>query len=350
MLASAAELVGTLRSDRVEIIDVIRFLAALWVMLGHLGPFPLIDVDRQNLVGALAHGIYNNLFSGPAAVIVFFVISGYCIHRPFRDARNLPLLNYFVRRYTRILVPMYVAVLFARPVGIGLPLFSDSILWSLFAELVYYTLYPLFRPAAKIITWRGLVVIGYLSSLAIIATNPAAKNYASYGLRWNWLLALPCWLLGCVLAEARPQAMGIVTGRVEIWAWRFGIWAFSVTCSALRFHSAIGYPWTLGPFALAVYLWLAKEIAYNQHNPPTKALAWAGLWTYSLYLTHKVTYAGYQTVPGLNLSGRTNWCIAAVSMLLTAYIFYLFVEKPSHLLARRLARTLQPRSSRESLK
>ena len=35
--------VQVVRNPRVEIIDVFRFFAALWVMLGHAGPFPLLE-------------------------------------------------------------------------------------------------------------------------------------------------------------------------------------------------------------------------------------------------------------------------------------------------------------------
>ena len=64
------------RNPRVEIIDVFRFFAALWVMLGHAGPFPLLEgVTKDHVSGLIVRGIYNNLFVGPPAVIVFFVIS-----------------------------------------------------------------------------------------------------------------------------------------------------------------------------------------------------------------------------------------------------------------------------------
>ena len=146
--------VVVVRNPRVEIIDVFRFFAALWVMLGHAGPFPLLEgVTKSHLSGLVFRGVYNNLFVGPPAVIVFFVISGYCIHRPFRDIARLPLLTYFTRRYVRILFPMAFAILLAKPVGFPLPLFHDSILWSLVAELIYYTIYPILRPLATRIGW-----------------------------------------------------------------------------------------------------------------------------------------------------------------------------------------------------
>jgi len=333
------------RNPRVEIIDVFRFFAALWVMLGHAGPFPLFEgVTKSNVTGLVVRGIYHNLFVGPPAVIVFFVISGYCIHRPFRDVAQLPLLSYFTRRYVRILFPMTFAILLAKPVGFPLPLFQNSILWSLVAELIYYTIYPLLRPVAAQIGWRGLIIIAYVLSLVVAATNPSSPDYAGYGVYLTWLLGLPCWLLGCQLAETHPSDNHVEISLLEIWSWRIGIWVLSTLCSILNFHSPFVYPWTLNVFAFAVYLWLGKEITFHRNRTTSEVLAWAGLWTYSLYLTHRITMAGYQLLPvSHQLSPRINWCLEVLLMLAGAYIFYLIFEKPGHILARKLARISDPR-------
>lgn len=62
-------------------LDAIRFVCAFWVYMGHYGAPPLpASIDKSTTWGLLATGIYNNLTPGPAAVIVFFVISGFCIN------------------------------------------------------------------------------------------------------------------------------------------------------------------------------------------------------------------------------------------------------------------------------
>src|ERR1700737_465476 len=56
-------------------------------------------------------------FNAPAAVIFFFVISGFCIHFPNRNGvvmRSWKL--YYARRYLRTLIPMMAAL------GLALPL------------------------------------------------------------------------------------------------------------------------------------------------------------------------------------------------------------------------------------
>src|SRR5438046_10115626 len=72
--------------------DTIRFVCALWVLFGHLGFLPLVaGIDRTTRVGYLIAGAFANAVSGPAAVVVFFVISGFCIHYPFRGGTPVPL-------------------------------------------------------------------------------------------------------------------------------------------------------------------------------------------------------------------------------------------------------------------
>lgn len=333
-----------IRNPRVDVIDVFRFIAALWVMLGHLGPFPLVQgLSKNNLTGLIVRGIYNNLFAGPPAVIVFFVISGYCIHRPFRGVAKLPLANYFSRRYVRILFPMAVAVLLAKPVGFPLPLFNNSILWSLLAELIYYSIYPVLRPLATRFGWKRLIAIAYVASLFVAFTKPRSPDYAAYGIYLNWLLGLACWLLGCLLAERGPVGSPVDVRLAEIWVWRALIWGLGTICSILNFHSPIVYPWTLNIFAFAVFFWLGKEIRFHRHRSTSKLLAWAGLWTYSLYLTHRIVMAGWEGLAPALQGTRMNWLLQVALMLVCAYLFYLIVERPGHILARVIARSVDSR-------
>jgi peptidoglycan/LPS O-acetylase OafA/YrhL len=78
-------------TGRVGGLDTVRFVCAMWVLFGHLGSVPLVNnVDRSNLLGYLIAGAYGNAVSGPAAVVVFCVFSGFCIHYPFRHGAPIP--------------------------------------------------------------------------------------------------------------------------------------------------------------------------------------------------------------------------------------------------------------------
>src|ERR1700674_4258868 len=100
------------------ILDALRFFLALWVTMGHLVVFPLFaGVDTTTKIGRfLVHGWASIVFGTPA-VIGFFIISGFCIHLPFRNNQKLHAGRYYARRYTRILVPVFAALLVWRVVG-----------------------------------------------------------------------------------------------------------------------------------------------------------------------------------------------------------------------------------------
>jgi peptidoglycan/LPS O-acetylase OafA/YrhL len=150
--------------------------------------------------------------------------------------------------------------------------------------------------------------------------------------------------MGCKLAEDfdRPRP---VVGTGDIWLWRFAVWAASVFCFFLRFHTPIEHCYSLNFFAILVYFWIEREIRYYMLATPAKLLEDAGGWSYSLYLMHffgAVLYMSF--APDL---GRPylDWLIKCVFVLGTAYTYSRVVEAPSHSLARRLAQ----RVSREAL-
>lgn len=316
--------------------DALRFIAALWVMFAHCGSFPLTEgLDRSRTVGLVVQGVYGNLFAGVPAVIVFFVISGFCVHYPQRNASNVTVLPFLLRRYLRIGIPLAVAVLLAAPLNVSLSLFHNSILWSLAAELIYYTLYPLVLPLRTRFGWDKLIGVAYLLAGCAILTEPGAKDYSPFGFKLSWLIAFPCWLLGCRLAEIElnPAAAQSIARRV--WQWRAGIWFLSWACSVLRFHSPLGYPWTMDLFALPVFCWLRVEIIAARVNGANPLLEWAGQWSYSIYLIHMIALSGFGMLGLPNFGFNLNWLIMTTFILLTSYAFYLLVERPGHLLARR---------------
>jgi peptidoglycan/LPS O-acetylase OafA/YrhL len=326
-------------TERVAGLDTIRFVCAMWVLFGHLGFFPFIShIDRESLLGYLLAGAYGNAVSGPAAVIVFFVISGFCIHYPFRNGAGIPLKSYYARRYARVLLPMAAAIALGHPLGIKLGLLADSILWSLVCEEIYYLIYPALLLVRRSAGMKPLLLASFLAALAVVVVrDPHAGNYPSYGFALNWVLGLPCWLMGCALAEAD---WGKTPSTREIWFWRGGIWFASSVCSVLRFHSPLKYPWTLNVFAVLAALWLAKELSRAREVPPSPVLEGAGKWSYSIYLVHLHSEALYARFRIPYLGDVLQWLVTTGFALLVCYAFYRLVEKPSHELARHIGRRL----------
>ena len=145
-------------------------------------------------------GFVGSAFNGPAAVIVFFVISGFCIHFPNRqrfEVRSWRL--YYARRYFRTLIPMTAALILAIPLKVPFGLFTDSVLWSLLCEEIYYLIYPGLLSLRDRMGWRYLMALSWSASLFVLLTNIHTDIYPAYGWKLNWILGLPCWLMGCDL-------------------------------------------------------------------------------------------------------------------------------------------------------
>jgi peptidoglycan/LPS O-acetylase OafA/YrhL len=291
----------------------------------------------------------DNFFNPVAAVIVFFLISGFCIHLPYRKQTEMALTPYFTRRFVRILIPMAAAFLLAIPLKVKYSLFSDSILWSLVCEEIYYLLYPLLRLIAGRVTWTGLFCFTFPVAFVVALTTLNKSEithgiYPALGPQLTWFLGLPCWLLGCVLAE-RLESFGAasVTFR-QIWLWRLDIWLATWVCSVLKFHSPIGYPLTLNVFAILAFFWLQREIAYYRVRKPTYLFEKAGAWSYSMYLMHLHAQATYVLIGLPVLLFPLGWTVHLAFLLCVCYVFYLIVEAPSHKLARQLAKHISARN------
>lgn len=315
----------------------------IWVVLSHCGYPPLTEgLDRNNLLALGVQGVYGNLFAGVPAVIVFFVISGFCIHHPFRSPSSFQLLPYLTRRYMRIGIPLVAAIFVARQVGVRLTLFQNSVLWSLLAELIYYTVYPALRKLHPRVGWNRIIAASFVLAYVVVVLFPDALDYSPFGPLLASVVAFPCWLLGCKLAEQAGtwQVPGGVKVSRHLWSWRLVIWLLSWICSVLRFHSPVGYPWTLNLFAIAVFFWLRAEVAVSPQWQRSRVLEWAGQWSYSVYLIHLVANAGYERLPMPNFGFNLNWLVRMVFILGCSYLFYLLVEKPGHRVARSLARAV----------
>jgi peptidoglycan/LPS O-acetylase OafA/YrhL len=341
--ATTAALNRTLQANQVRysVLDALRFFLALWVTMGHFRIFPLFaGIDETTRLGRfLVHG-WSSVVFGTPAVIGFFVISGFCIHLPFRGQEHLLVGHYYARRYSRILIPLVGALIVFRLVGMPIKwLGRDSIiwhsmLWSLLCEEIYYAIYPLIRIARRHVGWKVLLPATFLISLVISESKPFALDWNVYGPIGTAFLLFPVWLLGCVLAE-QSDSLEMVA-PAEMWAWRFAVWAGSWVCEMLHFKTKIHTPHTMVLFGVLAYFWIRKELAYSKYKAPWSLLASAGAWSYSLYLIHPAAMSVIGKLQLPSLGYLTDWFAAYALILGMSYSFYLFVERPSHRMARQI--------------
>lgn len=311
-------------------LDSIRFWCALWVYFSHFGFFPLPHISTTRAVA----GLYNNLFCGIAAVVAFFVISGFCIHYPYVGGQAPVAAAYYVRRYVRILPPVLAALLLGRVLGQSATDFYQAIIWSLAAEVIYYTIYPVLRPVLA--RWPSQCVgIAFAVSLILAAARPDFVMLQQFGFGLTWLVGLPSWLLGCRLAKFTAE--DVFHAAAKPWIWRALVWAGSCAASILRFHAGIGYPLTMTLFGVLVYFWLRAEMRYYRATNPPRFTEFCGQWSYSIYLVHGPAVLWFARL-SLPRAPIPLWILQTAAVLAASFLFYLTVERPSHLLARRMAR------------
>jgi peptidoglycan/LPS O-acetylase OafA/YrhL len=101
--------------QRLEFLDSIRGLASLAVLLFHC----LLVLPSPPSVGRFfSLPFVNIVVDGPAAVLMFFVLSGYLLSRTSfpadgknEPARRLHIPSFYIRRFTRIWLPWFVVFL-----------------------------------------------------------------------------------------------------------------------------------------------------------------------------------------------------------------------------------------------
>ncbi len=335
---------GSVREElrRIPAVDSLRIVCALIVFGSHLYALPVYAVlahltsrlpQLQAFDGAVVV-VNRALFDGAAAVCVFFVISGICIHWPVR-AQPLSVGPYLVRRFVRVGLPLLVSLIVAQAV-FGTTDFLDAVLWSLYCELIYYAIYPLLRVLAARVGWTFLVIASFAAALMLAAQPDAGQGYFfAYGHAKTWILGLPIWLTGVWIAQF-VSFTGAALRKTTLNFLRFGVWlAAALILTSQNLH-AVPFKFSLLLLAPLAGFWVLYEIRNGYHHGTWAALESAGTWSFSVYLCHKFAIALFARF-GLTVWHPLNWLLAVALGIALSLLFYRCVEWQSHRLARWLA-------------
>jgi peptidoglycan/LPS O-acetylase OafA/YrhL len=328
-------------------IDSIRFICAIFVLLGHYGNplhFAATVIPSES---RYINGLLGCMFNGPAAVIVFFIISGFCIHFPNRTSPGILLAPFYIQRFVRIGVPAAFAIMLWLIFGLGGELKAPDfgVFWSIICEIIYYAIYPALLTMARRKGWPVLIVGSYLMAAAMVISHvPELRafnnSYTALGL-WTWVVGLPCWLMGCWLAENFQRFRRLPA--FHMWTLRLFVITTSVLLRILKFHvhSILASNCiSLDVFAVLAGLWVGCEAAYFMEQKPFRFSEWGGTWSYSLYIIHPVA-AAIVTY----LFGHAVFNIAPIFFaFLCSYLFFGIIEFPAHTLAKALSRRYRKRS------
>lgn len=328
-------------------LDTLRFITAMWVAFYHGARFPVNRViSPDSTIDRFFLLIGNTTWNGTAAVTVFFLISGFLIHvgNVGRSRVNVP--TFWLRRGIRIGLPLLVTIVIVKLLGSGYVRVLDGILWTVYAEIAYYLLYPLFLPLIFRYGVAPILTVSLIISLAMIASRPNEIYLFGFGLKATWLFNAPLWLMGCYLAERRDE-IGQLAGRIPLWLLRSGVIFYCYGSTILANHLtsfSIGYTWTIWPFGMYCMLWLDAEMRRGTGRATFPIFERFGLAGYSLYLTHKVPIHFVQSELGY-LSPVSSWFVTLGGVAVTTWAFYRLIEWPAHKLARSFGRSHQTKSN-----
>lgn len=322
-------------SDHLDALDALRFVAASWVALSH-GALPLKQLFSNDVL-KFASAAFASSFNGSAAVMVFFIISGLCIHRPRTHVESLPTAAFLVRRYVRIGVPLVSVLIVAYSIGVVAVDALNAVLWSVYAEIVYYSIYPLLFHAARRYGWSNIIIVSSLCSAGLTLAHLDYTNVQQFK-ELTWLWGLPAWLAGCKIAENLGRGEPTrIPGSLA--AWRLAAWGLGAAALFFNNHSPIriGHPVSLLLFSVFAYFWLSREL-----QGPTWGWRWLqdmGAASYTLYLVHNIVIKELD-VPGSFPQNPLGIFLLWAAIAIVTYLFYRLVEAPSHRLARWAAKRI----------
>lgn len=369
-------------APRLHSLDGLRGVAALIVVFHHsllLIPAlaaPYFDRGSVQEAGPLAwlmtYTPLHLLWEGKAAVYLFFVLSGIVLTLPVLNAERFNWKAYYPQRLLRLYLPVWGAVVFgvimiaAVPrVGLGISewlgnrpdeasptailldttLVADtggliSPLWSLQWEVLFSLALPLFAWVAM--KFRNLLAVKATLTLGMVAIAGAVGNEAVF-----YLLMF---LVGAVLATEMGRLRGIGS-RIDLSAHPRLVW-WSVLGGGLMliysywFMSIFEPPaWILGGSRVIMLIGTVVVIFAAACWPgmgrllQRPALKWLGLVSFSLYLIHEpiIVASGFLFGPSLLWLAIPAGIVAS---LLFTVVFYRGIERPSHLLAQAVKRSL----------
>lgn len=376
---------GQARADsagKEQVIDAMRGFAALLVAYFHCRQVTWVGMQAfHQSVGhafspsAIAAYLTFPIAWGSAGVPIFFVISGYCIHRggALRLAGNpayrLDAANFWARRFTRIYPVLLAALLLTfaldwfslqlPPVShkirdSGLHAFlvnlfslqgvagktygSNGALWTLSLEVQFYAIYPLLFALRR--------RIGMTSVLAIVAAVNVLSAYAleRHDIQFftsYWF----AWTLGAWIADARARSAG-GTSQTRSSPWLHVLAAAFVALGCLAFHFGqygAFQLWALG-FATYLYRALERPNGVRRANFGMRVLSRFGDFSFSLYLIHLPIFVLlssllFRSSLQMSIWPSFGYMLVAVPV---AYVFYRLVELP----AMRWSASFKPKTAR----
>jgi peptidoglycan/LPS O-acetylase OafA/YrhL len=372
---------------RLTALDSVRGVAAFIVVLSHCC-LTLPDAAWSQLDRSVWSRPIRLFTNGDAAVIIFFVLSGYVLALPFFRGAQPSYPRYLFKRICRIYIPFAVTISIAallcqavnvrqclagasnwldwsfgewvRPgpsalfghfmmTGMKQDIALDPVMWS----LVYEMRISLIFPVLMILCWdtrlallvTAVTLAGSTTILAAFpeAAHPTAIKNFWFTILWTVRIA-PYFMVGILLShhsEAIRRVIRYIPARIRLTLMAVPIVIFTIPHHFLSVRS--GSLYVIGAAMVIVLAVEIPSISAILHRAP---IPWLGRISYSLYLIHlPILLALFYTLSG-NVPSVFIIIAVLITSLIMATLMHHFVEVPAIKLGQRVARS--PRSTARS--
>jgi peptidoglycan/LPS O-acetylase OafA/YrhL len=357
-----------------HLIEALRGFAALLVAYFHCRQVTWVGMEAFHAShaslanpGTIAAWLTLPVAWGSAGVPIFFVISGYCIHRSgatrllANPGFRLDARQFWLRRFVRIypvllaallltfaadsisltLLPVSHKILDIGPRAFLVNLFSlqgvagktygsNGALWTLSIEVQFYLLYPLVfalrRRFGLPAVIAGIAVINVVSAFTLQRHDIIV--FTSY-----WF----SWILGAWIAEARLQG-----SRGFPFAWPAAAVFAVAGCAAFHFGQYGAFQLWACAFACYLVKALSRPVGSPRNGGGVfvSVLSKIGDFSYSLYLIHLPLFVLLGSLLYRSALQSSIWPSFGftLAVLPVAWVFYCLVERPALRAAGRLRR------------
>ena len=377
----------TAPAKRLSSLDAVRGIASFVVVLCHcLTAIP--DEARARFNATMWSPLINIFTNGDAAVIIFFVLSGYVLALPFFRDTQPSYPRYLFKRFCRIYIPfavaIFIAALLAKFTDVGEPLAGvgdwlnegmscravvpfvlaghflmvgtkqdialNFPMWTLVHEMRISLIFPLLivlcRDTRLALVAAAIILVASTRTLVALGQS-APWTVENFWITIIWTVRfVPYFVFGILLSKHSENIRSLIH-RVP-----------DRVCIAL-----VAVPIIILAIPHGGYLSLRRDALYDIGMPMLIVLAleapsisallnrtvpqWLGRISYSVYLIHTPVL----TVIFHALIGRAPFWFIVVSgiatTLATATLMHRFVEVPSMRIGRQFGRTGRPTTTPE---
>lgn len=367
-------------------LDSLRGLAALTVFFSHAVNMLVISGDFFN---AINNSVLHIFWDGSAAVILFFVLSGFVLTLPYvgKDEREPQYFTFIIKRIFRIYPAYFFALLFSIIIKTflynraGIMEFSqfvrqfwgwqsgdltiqsivkhmimvgpryemgqiDPIIWSLVVEMKVSILFPFVILFVKelrsaktgIMLLLGTILVYKLSDKALLGRLPFLDE--------NVFHYISVFVLGALLAKFKEPLIdgvrkmpafiniSLFTAGIVFYTGRFSLYDLKLN------YSNYNYLIALGVGIILIYVIALPERFSALTWRPVKLL---GDISYSLYLLHfpilmvctSIIYANFRSI-------KASYAVSFIICIVLSYVSFKWIEVPFQRIGRSLANKLEP--------